>query len=65
MNIKLVMKNINFKIKSSNSIFIAYEKNSIDFKEIVDYLDKNDIKIEDIFTEDGDLEDVFIKLTKH
>tara|TARA_Y100000591_G_scaffold319957_1_gene332689 strand:- start:1247 stop:1426 length:180 start_codon:yes stop_codon:yes gene_type:complete len=59
------MKNINFKIKSSNSIFIAYEKNSIDFKEIVDYLDKNDIKIEDIFTEDGDLEDVFIKLTKH
>ncbi len=65
LNIKLVMKNINFKIKSSNSIFIAYEKNSIDFKEIVDYLDKNDIKIEDIFTEDGDLEDVFIKLTKH
>ena len=29
------------------------------------YLNQNNIKIEDISTEDGDLEDVFVQLTKH
>ena len=33
--------------------------------EIVNYLNKNNIKIEDISTDDGDLEDVFVQLTKH
>ena len=44
---------------------MTYEKNSLDFEEIVNYLNQNGIKIEDISTEDGDLEDVFIQLTKH
>ena len=59
------MKDINFKIISKNSILVTYEKKSLDFSEIVNYLNKNDIKIEDIITEDGDLEDVFVQLTKH
>ena len=59
------MKNINFKIESKNSISLTYEKNSLDFGEIVSYLNQNNIKIEDISTEDGDLEDVFVQLTKH
>ena len=59
------MKDINFKINSKNSISVTYEKNSLDFGEIVNYLNKNNIKIEDISTEDGDLEDVFVQLTKH
>ena len=29
------------------------------------YLNENNIQIEDISTEDGDLEDVFVQLTKH
>ena len=62
---KLLMKDINFKIISKNSILVTYEKKSLDFSEIVNYLNKNDIKIEDIITEDGDLEDVFVQLTKH
>ena len=62
---KLLMKDINFKIISKNSILVTYEKKSLDFGEIVNYLNKNDIKIEDIITEDGDLEDVFVQLTKH
>ena len=37
----------------------------LNFGEIVDYLNKNNIKIEDIYTDDGDLEDVFVQLTKH
>ena len=65
LNENLLMKDINFKIKSKNSIVITYEKNSLDFGEIVNYLNQNNIKIEDISTEDGDLEDVFVQLTKH
>ena len=61
----LVMKGINFKIISKNFILVTYEKNSLDFGEIVNYLNTNNVKIEDISTEDGDLEDVFVQLTKH
>ena len=65
LNKNLTMKDINFEIISRNSILVTYEKNSLDFEEIVNYLNENNIKIEDISTEDGDLEDVFVQLTKH
>ena len=65
LNKNLMMKDINFKINSENSILATYEKNSLDFGEIINYLNENNIKIEDISTEDGDLEDVFVQLTKH
>ncbi len=65
LNKNLIMKDINFKIISENSILVTYEKNSLDFGEIINYLNENNIKIEDISTEDGDLEDVFVQLTKH
>ena len=61
----LSMRNINFKIVSKNTILVTYEKNLLDFSEIVNYLNQNNIKIEDISTEDGDLEEVFVQLTKH
>ena len=62
---KLSMRDINFKIESTKLITATYEKNSLNFGEIVNYFNQNDIKIEDISTEDGDLEDVFVQLTKH
>ena len=65
LNKNLNMKDINIKINSENSILVTYEKNSLDFGEIINYLNENNIKIEDISTEDGDLEDVFVQLTKH
>ena len=65
LNKNLMMKDINFKINSKNSILVTYEKNSLNFGEIINYLNQNNIKIEDISTEDGDLEDVFVQLTKH
>ena len=65
LNKNLKMKDINFKIDSENSILVTYEKNSLDFGEIINYLNESNIKIEDISTEDGDLEDVFVQLTKH
>ena len=65
LNSSLSMKGIKFKILSKNLISASYEKNSLDFAEIASYLNKNNIKIEDISTDDGDLEDVFVQLTKH
>ena len=62
-DIVLKMQGIQFKINSKESISVTYEKNSLNFSEIINYLSQNDIKILDIFTEDGDLEDVFVQLT--
>tara|TARA_B100000768_G_scaffold170337_1_gene176660 strand:+ start:362 stop:1291 length:930 start_codon:yes stop_codon:yes gene_type:complete len=61
----LSMKGIQFKINTKNLISATYEKSSLDFGEIINYFNQNEIKIEDISTEDGDLEDVFVQLTKH
>ena len=65
VDLPLVMKGIKFKIISKNLITATYEKNSLNFGEIIDYFNQNKLKIEDISTDDGDLEDVFIQLTKH
>ena len=59
------MKGIQFKINSKNLISVIYEKSSLNFGEIINYFNQNGIRIEDISTEDGDLEDVFVQLTKH
>jgi ABC-2 type transport system ATP-binding protein len=61
----LKMEGIQFRINSRNSISVIYEKNSFNFGEIINYLSQNDIKILDIVTEDGDLEDVFVQLTNN
>ena len=42
-----------------------YEKNSYNFEDILNFLRKNSFEILDIVTEDGDLEDVFVKLTNN
>ena len=65
LNKSLSLKGIQFKINSKKFISATYEKGSLDFGEIINYFSQNDIKIEDISTEDGDLEDVFVQLTKH
>ena len=65
LNKALSMKGIKFRIISKNLITASYEKSSLNFGEIVNYFNQNNIKIEDIATDDGDLEDVFVQLTKH
>ncbi|MDC0903241.1 ABC transporter ATP-binding protein [Pelagibacteraceae bacterium] len=64
-NKSLKMQGIQFKIISKNSISVIYEKNSFNFSEIINFLSQNGIKILDIVTEDGDLEDVFVQLTNN
>ena len=65
INKSLLIRGIKLKIISKNLISATYEKGSLDFREMINYLNQNEIKIEDISTEEGDLEDVFVQLTKH
>ena len=47
-----------------NSLIIHYDKKAIQLKTIIDILDKNNIIFNEINTQESDLEDVFIELTK-
>jgi len=49
---------------NNNKITVSYEKSKLKIDEIISYLSKNSLKILDISTDDADLEDVFINLTK-
>ena len=62
---KLSLDGIQFKIITNNLITASYEKSSLNFGEIIKYFNQNNLKIIDISTDDGDLEDVFVQLTKH
>ena len=65
-NIKnLILSGVQFTSENSNIITAIYEKNSFKFDDIANVLKKNNIKILDIATEDGNLEDVFVKLTNN
>ena len=55
---------INMISKKDNEITVSYEKNKITTEEIINLIQKQGFKIIDIYTEDADLEDVFVKLTK-
>ena len=60
----LNLEDVNFYINSKNKITITYEKNTQKFDKIISLFNKNNLKILDISTDDGDLEDVFVQLTK-
>ena len=49
---------------NENKLVVSYEKSKISIDSIISELRKQDIKILDISTDDGDLEDVFLRLTK-
>ena len=53
-----------WSFEKDNEIEISYEKNKISIQEIINLIQKKDTKIIDITTDDADLEDVFIRLTK-
>ena len=55
---------INVSSKNENEIAVSYEKNNITTEKVIKLIQKQDLEIVDIYTEDADLEDVFIKLTK-
>jgi len=46
-------------------ICVSYEKSKIHMEELINLIKKNNVKIIDISTDDGDLEDVFLRLIKN
>ena len=50
---------------SSDQLVISYEKSELAINEIITFINKQHIVISDISTDDGDLEDVFLRLTKN
>ena len=48
-----------------NEITLSYDKNRIKIEEIIEIIKKENVKILDMSTDDGDLEDVFMGLTKN
>ena len=58
------LKSINVLSSKINELTVSYEKNALNISEIINFINDQNIKIFDISTDDGDLEDVFIRLTK-
>ena len=48
-----------------NEICISYEKSKVNIEEVINLIKKENVHIYDISTDDGDLEDVFLLLTKN
>lgn len=59
------LKSINILSYEENELTVSYEKSAINISEIINFIKDQNIKILDISTDDGDLEDVFIRLTKN
>ena len=59
------LKSINVLSSETNELTVSYEKNTLNISEIINFINDQNIKIFDISTDDGDLEDVFIRLTKN
>jgi ABC-2 type transport system ATP-binding protein len=48
-----------------NEVCLSYEKSKINIEELMNLIKKNNTQIIDISTDDGDLEDVFLRLIKN
>ena len=51
--------------KTNTEVCVSYEKSRINIEELINLIKKNNVKIIDISTDDGDLEDVFLRLIKN
>ena len=59
------LKSINILSNEINELVVSYEKNSLNINEIIRFINEQNVDLQDISTDDGDLEDVFIRLTKN
>ena len=50
---------------TSNKLVVSYEKSKLSISDLIGFINKQNINIFDILTDDGDLEDVFVRLTKN
>ena len=59
------LNSLNIISNDSNQLVTSYEKSKLNIKELINFINKQNINILDISTDDGDLEDVFVRLTKN
>ena len=62
---KKKINGLSFSSNLSNEIIISYEKNKHKIENIINIIKSEGVEIIDISTKDGNLEDVFIQLTKN
>ena len=58
-------KSLNIFENTSNKLVVSYEKSKLSISDLIGFINKQNINIFDILTDDGDLEDVFVRLTKN
>ena len=58
-------ESLNIFENSINKLVVSYEKSKLNISNLINFIIKQNIKILDISTDDGDLEDVFVRLTKN
>ena len=59
------LKSLKVIYNNKNEICVSYEKNRLAINDLIEIFNKANIKILDISSDDGDLEDVFVNLTKN
>ena len=59
------LKSLKVISNENGKLCVSYEKSKINIDQIINYIIAQNIKIFDISTDDGDLEDVFLRLTKN
>ena len=62
---RITLKSLSILKSESNELVVSYDKNKLTMNEIIEFLTSKSINILDISTDDGDLEDVFLRLTKN
>ena len=50
---------------SQEKLVVSYEKSKLNIGNLITFINKQNINILDVSTDDGDLEDVFVRLTKN
>ena len=66
MNIKDdVLRSLKIISNLENEISVSYEKSKLNIDELINLINKKGIQIKDLSTDDGDLEDVFLRLIKN
>ena len=61
----ITLKSLKILHNNENEICVSYDKNAFTMSELIEVFNKKNIKIIDISSDDGDLEDVFINITKN
>ncbi len=60
-----IFKSLKVIYEKENEICVSYEKNKTNVQEIINFIKNKNVQIKDFSTDDGDLEDVFLNLTKN